>query len=215
MTKEKIIIINFKTYKQGKQVIRLSKQIEKLKNKNIKIIIGVQPSDILEIVNAINKKIKVYSQHVDCQKPGRATGYILPEAIKADKATGSFLNHSEHKLPFKVLKKTVKRCREVGLKTAVFASTLKEAKKIKKLNPDYIIIEPPELVGTKKSVSKAKPELIKKISKKLKTDFLVGAGIHCNDDFRKALEFGASGIAISSAITKSGNPRKKLKEIIS
>ncbi len=208
-TNKPLIVINFKTYKQGKAAIELAKQLEKV-DKNI--IVGVQATDIYEITKAT--KLRVYSQHVDYEKKGRATGFILPEAIKKDKAIGSFLNHSEHKLSFPVLKKTIKRCKQIGLKTLVFASSLSEAKKIKKLNPSYLVIEPPELVGGKVSVSKAKPELIKNIAKKLKCKFLVGAGIHNREDVKIAMKLGASGIAVSSAICEAKNPGKKLREMI-
>jgi triosephosphate isomerase len=203
------VIVNFKTYKQGTPAIKLAKEIQKASKD---IIIGVQPTDIYETTKAT--KLKVYCEHVDYQQPGRNTGYILPEAIKADKAKGAFLNHSEHKLPITIIKKTIKRCKETGLKTAVFAANLKEAKKIKKLKPDYLIIEPPELVAGKKSVSKAKPELIENIKKKLKYPFLVGAGIKTAEDVKLAVRLGASGIAISSAITKAKNPAKKLRELL-
>lgn len=204
-----IVVINFKTYKQGKNVLKLAKAIERIDKG---IIIGVQASDIMEI--AKKTKLKVYAQHVDYMKVGRETGFILPESIKTDKAKGSFLNHSEHKLSFKILKKTIKRCREVRLKTLVFASSLNEAKNISRLKPDYLVIEPPELVAGKVSVSKAKPRLIKNISKKLKMKFLVGAGIRSKEDVAVALKLGASGIAVSSAITKAKNPVKKLRELI-
>jgi len=203
------IIINLKTYKQGDQVLKLAKQIEKV-DKNI--IVGVQPSDIEEITR--KTKLKVFSQHVDWQKPGRQTGFILPEAIKKDRAKGTFLNHSEHPLKFSILKKTIKRCKKTNLKTIVFASGLKEAKKIKKLKPDYLVIEPPELVAGKISVSKANPGLIEKINKKLRYDFIVGAGIKTNEDLKIAMKLGAKGIAISSAITKSKSPGKTLKQLI-
>jgi len=204
-----LIVINFKTYKQGKAAIELAKQLEKVSKD---VIIGVQATDIYEITKAT--KLKVYSQHVDYQKPGRFTGFILPEAIKKDKAEGSFLNHSEHKLSFGVLEKTIKRCKQVGLKTLVFASSLNEAKKIKKLNPSHLVIEPPELVGGKISVSKAKPGLIKNIAKKLKCKFLVGAGIHTSEDVKIAMKLGASGIAVSSAVCTAKNPGKKLRELM-
>jgi len=204
-----IVVINFKTYKQGKDAVKLAKIIEKFDKD---IIVGVQPTDIYEIAKAT--KLRVYSQHVDYFKAGRHTGFIIPEAVKEDGAEGSFLNHSEHRLGFKDLKKTVKRCKEVGLKTIIFARDLREAEKIQTIKPDYLVVEPPELVGGKKSVSKAKPELIKKIAKKLKGKFLVGAGIHSKKDIEIAMELGASGIAISSAITKARNPRKKLKELL-
>ncbi len=204
-----IVIINFKTYKQGKDVVKLAKAIERV-DKNI--IVGVQASDVYEVAKAT--KLRVFAEHVDYFEPGRYTGYIIPEAVKKDKAKGSFLNHSEHKLSFFVLKKTIKRCKQVRLKTAVFARSLKEAKKIKRLGVDYLIYEPPELVAGKISVSKARPEMIEKIAKNLKSDFLVGAGIKTKEDVRVAMNLGASGIAISSAITKSKNPEKKLRELI-
>lgn len=205
-----IVIVNLKTYKQGCSAIKLAKQIGKAGKD---IIIGVQPTDIYETTKAT--KLKVYSQHVDWQEPGRNTGFILPEAVKKDKAVGTLLNHSEHRLEMRVIKRTVKRCKEVGLKTAVFAASLKEARKIKKMKPDYIIIEPPELVAGDISVSKARPELIKKIQKKLGYPFIVGAGIKTKEDVEIAMKLGALGIAVSSAITKARNPAKKLAELIS
>jgi len=204
-----IIIINFKTYKQGKEVIKLAKKIQKVNNK---IIIGVQPSDIYELTKAT--KLEIFSEHVDAFKPGRNTGFIIPEAIKKDKAKGVFLNHSEHPLNIKTIKKTIERCNEVKLKTAVFVKDLKQAIKIKKLKPNYLIYEPPELVAGKLSVSKAKPKTIEKIAKRLKYPFLIGAGIKTKKDIDIAIKLGASGIAISSVITKAKNPEKKLRELL-
>ncbi|MFH1501132.1 MAG: triose-phosphate isomerase [archaeon] len=204
-----IVVINLKTYRQGKRAIELARIIEKI-DKNI--LVGVQASDIYEIKR--KTKLRVYAQHIDYYSPGRHTGYILAEAVKVDGAKGTFLNHSEHKVSFRVLKRTMRRCKEVGLKTVVFASSLREARRIQRLKPDYLVIEPLELVGGKRSVSKSKPELIEKIAKKIKVKFLVGAGIHDKEDLRIAMKLGASGIAVSSAITKAKNPGVKLREII-
>ena len=195
--KKPTIIINFKTYKQGKDAVELAKKISKVDKK---IILGVQASDVYEIVKAV--KNPVYTQHIDLKN------------IKKDKAKGSFLNHSDHRLRFDVLKKSVKKCKQVGLKAAVFAANLKEAVKIEKLRPDYLIVEPPELIGGKKSVSKARPELIKEISKKLKIKFLVGAGIKTNEDVKIAMKLGANGVAVSSGVVKARNPVKALKKLM-
>ncbi|MCK4884191.1 MAG: triosephosphate isomerase [Candidatus Diapherotrites archaeon] len=204
-----LIVVNLKTYQQGKKTIELAKKIEQV---DPKIIVGAQASDIFEITK--KTKLKVYAQHVDPYKPERHTGYIIPEAVKRDKATGTFLNHSEHKIIFPTLKKTIKRCKKVGLKTMVFVANLKQAKKIEKLHPDYLIYEPPELVAGKVSVSKAKPEVIKNFSKKIKTKFLVGAGIKNNQDVKVAMKLGAAGVALSSAVTKSKNPKKVLRDLM-
>src|SRR3989344_2008539 len=147
-----IVIINFKTYKQGKSTVSLAKEIQKA-SKNI--IIAVQDSDVYKVKKAT--RLKVFSQHVDPFPPGRHTGYIIPEAVKKDGAQGTLLNHSEHKIDFETLRQTISRCKKINLQTAVFAANLQEAIKIKKLKPTYLIVEPPELVGTKTSVSTAKP----------------------------------------------------------
>jgi triosephosphate isomerase (TIM) len=204
-----ITIVNFKTYKQGKNVLEFAKKIEKV---NKSIIVGIQASDIEEV--AKKTKLIVYAQHVDNFQKGRNTGFIIPESVKADGAKGTFLNHSEHRLKFDVLKKTIMRCKKIKLKTAVFASNLEEAKKIERIHPDFLIIEPPELVAGKISVSSAKPKLISKISKSIKRNFLVGAGIHSRKDVEIALKLGASGIAVSSSVMKAKNPASELRKLL-
>ena len=206
-----IIVINLKTYQQGEKAVKIAKEIEKV-YKNI--ILGVQASDIYEITK--KTKLKVYAQHVDYFEPGRNTGYILPEAVKKDKAVGTFLNHSEHKLTMEVIKKTIARCKKIKLKTMVFVKDIKQAKEVEKLQPDFLIYEPPELVAGNISVSSAKPEIIKNLSKKLKktTRFLVGAGIKTREDVITSMKLGAAGIAVSSAITQAKNPREALKGLM-
>jgi triosephosphate isomerase len=204
------VIINMKTYNQGSKAINLIKKISEVDSK---IIIGVQPTNIYQASKLV--KNPIYSEHVDFQETGRNTGYILPEAVKSAGAIGVFLNHSEHRLDLDTIKKTVKRCKKLKLSVGIFAKDLKQAIELKKLKPDYLMIEPPELVAGKISVSKARPKLIEEIGKKLKYPFIVGAGIKNSDDLKIAVKLGAAGIAISSAITTAKSPQKILKELIS
>jgi len=224
-----IFVINFKTYKQGKEVLRLVNEIYTFFNKKTyqdvfkEIIIGVQATDLYEVneylINKkksnIKNKIKIFVQHVDFFKKGRVTGFILPEAVKEDGAKGTFINHSEHVLKLRIIKKTIKRCKKNNLKTMVFVPDLKFAKKVQrfKIKPDYLVFEPPKLVAGRKSVSKAKPELIKEFKDKIKMDFIVGAGIKNSEDIKKAIELGSSGVAVASAITKSKNINEVLKKL--
>ncbi|MCK4997416.1 triose-phosphate isomerase [Candidatus Pacearchaeota archaeon] len=205
-----VIIINMKTYNQGSKAINLAKKISEVDSK---IIIGVQPTNIFQISKLV--KNPIYSEHVDFQETGRNTGYILPEAVKASGAKGVFLNHSEHRLDLETIKKTAKRCKKLKLKVGIFAKDLNQAIELKKLKPEYLMIEPPELVAGKISVSKAKPKLIAEIGKKLKYPFIVGAGIKNSEDLKIAVKLGSCGIAISSAITTAKNPKKVLKGLIS
>lgn len=204
-----IVIINLKTYQQGKSSLELANIIESVDKD---IIVGVQATDLYRISSST--QLSVYVQHVESMKVGRNTGWILPEAAQKNGAVGTFLNHSEHPLTLDEIKKTIVRCKEIGLKTAVFANSLEQAKEIEKSSPDYLIYEPPELVAGTISVSTSKPEVISTISHSLKMPVLVGAGVKNNNDILKSVELGAVGVALSSAITTAADPQKVLKELL-
>jgi triosephosphate isomerase len=92
-----------------------------------------------------------------------------------------------------------------------------EAKKYAKLNPDYIAIEPPELIGSGKAISNERPELITKSidavnSANNKTKLLCGAGIVSGQDVAKAIELGSKGILVASGIIKAKNWTKIIEE---
>ena len=204
-----MLVINLKTYQFGKKAFELAKKINK------KAIIAAQPADIYLFSKKL--KNKIYAQHVDCFGPGRNTGYILPESVKQAGAKGIILNHSEHKLNFDILKKTINRCKKLKLKTLVCASNLNEVNKIKKLRPDMIAYEPKELIGSGISVSKAKPDIVKKFSELLKSTKIIalcGAGITDREDVLIAKKLGCKGVLVSSAVTKAKNPEKILKNLL-
>ena len=92
-----------------------------------------------------------------------------------------------------------------------------EVKKYAKLNPDYIAIEPPELIGSGKAVSKEKPELIAKAVDAVKnaknsTKLLCGAGIVSGEDVAKAIELGSKGILVASGIIKAKDWNKIMSD---
>jgi len=87
------------------------------------------------------------------------------------------------------------------------------------IRPDYIAIEPPELIGGEISVSKARPEVISdtvKLVKKANPDVgvLCGAGVQDGGDVRKAAELGSSGILVASAVVKSPEPGKVIEGLV-
>jgi triosephosphate isomerase len=210
-----LYIINFKTYPEatGKNAVRLAKICDKTaKQKKARIIICLQPADI-----CISKKISipVFAQHIDPVEAGQTTGYVVAEDVKADGAVGTLLNHSEHKISFDKLKKAVGICRKNKLKIVICASTPAEAFRVSKLKPDYIAIEPPELIGGKISVSEAKPEVITKTTNAVrKIPVLCGAGIHEKEDVIIAVKLGAKGILVASAVVKARNPEKILRNLV-
>lgn len=215
---KKILLINLKTYEQGtaEKAIKLAEIAKKFSNDYIDVILAVQPTDLKEA----SKIIKTFAQHIDDVNYGSNTGWLLPEAAKAAGASGTLINHSEHKLSLDEIEKRIRRAEEVGLATMVCASDPKNAEEIAKLKPDYIAIEPPELVGGSVSVSEAKPEVVSEGVERVKNVnpeivVLCGAGIHSPQDIRKALELGTMGILVASAVVKSPEPEKVIGELIS
>jgi len=219
--KTPVFIVNFKTYKEstGKNALSLAKICEKVAKKTGKeIVICVQPTDIKEISSKVS--IPVFSQHIDGIEYGANTGHILPEAVLESKGAGSLLNHSEDQFEFEALKKASERMKGLGLLRVICANTPKKAEMIASLSPEFIAIEPPELIGTLVSVSKADPKvitdtvsLVKKINPNIKV--LCGAGVATKDDVKKAIELGANGILIATAVVKAKDQRKALLDFVS
>ena len=211
-----LILINFKTYLQatGEKAILLGKVCEEVQSET-GIAVGAVPEE--EDLSALAKlSIPVYSQHVDPVRPGSHTGHVLPEAVKAHGGVGTLLNHSERRLEEDVIKKTLKRCKEAGLKVILCVENPSEAAKYGLLGPDMIAIEPPELIGGDVSVSTAEPEIITDTIEALKgTDIpvLCGAGVKTQEDVAKARELGAVGILVASGIVKAKDPKKVLLDM--
>lgn len=213
-----MIFVNFKTYEQGsaESALSLVSTIEEVsQSTQIKIIPVVQVVDAVSVVKSFQSEVWV--QHVDPIEYGAHTGWILPETVVTAGIYGTFLNHSEHKLSFEVLKLTVERCKSLDLKTLIFASNLDELRKVLELSPTYVSYEPSELVGsTTTSVAEAKSEIIGKAAELSKTHgiaLIVGAGIHSKKDVSVSVALGATGIAVATNIVKAEDPKIALTEL--
>lgn len=214
-----MIFVNFKTYEQGsgQKALVLTKILEEVAHATqVKIIPVVQIIDAEMVVNST--QLEVWIQHIDPVSYGPYTGWTLPEEAVRIGVRGVFLNHSEHKFSeWGELTKGVLRCREVDLKTLVFAGDLEELKKVLELTPTFVAYEPPELVGnTETSVAQAEPEIIAKASvlaKEAGIPLIVGAGINSRDDVRKSLELGAVGVAVATDVVKAEDPGKEILDL--
>lgn len=214
-----LIVLNFKTYKEseGENALRLSKIAEKVQKKTgLNIIVCVQAIDIKDVSEAV--KIPVYAQHVDDELIGKSTGNIVAEELVDINVFGSLLNHSEKRIDIKEIKATLLRLKELNMKSIVCARNDTEAKKmalIKPIKPDYIAVEPPELIGGELSVSSAKPDIIKKAVKACQgVPVLVGAGVKDNNDVKLALSYGAKGVLLASHFVLSKDPEKFLLDLV-
>ena len=212
-----MFIINCKNYEEIsgdkiKKFIEIAEQV----SKKYKIKIAISPPQHL-IGLVANSSIPFLAQHIDDSKIGSTTGYIIPELLKKSKVKGSLINHSEHRISSKEIEKLVLKLKELKMISIVCVKDVAEVKKYLKINPDFIAIEPPELIGSGKAISTEKPDLIQKAARivndsKNKTKLLCGAGIVSGEDVAKSIELGSKGILVASGIVKAKNWNKIISE---
>jgi triosephosphate isomerase len=216
-----LLVVNFKTYIEatGKRAIELAKIAEEVSAETgVTIIVAPQFTDIEPVAKTVD--ISVFGQHVDSVKPGAHTGHVLAEALKSAGADGSLLNHSEKRIGSSEIAQSVKLCADADLRSLVCADTTEASVGIAKMLPDMIAIEPPELIGTGISVSKARPELITESVKQIRkvnggVKVLCGAGVTTAEDVSKALDLGSEGVLVASGVVKSKDPRMVLQSMAS
>ena len=212
-----MFIINCKNYDEisGDKIVKLAKISQKI-SKKYKIPIAIAPPHhLIPLITKFN--VIVLTQHLDDKKIGSTTGFMIPEIVKKSKINGSLINHSEHRIPEKEIKNLIKRLKRLKLKTVLCVKNINESKKYAKLNPTFIAIEPPELIGTGRAISTERPQLITKAvdsvkSAKNSTKLLCGAGIVSGNDVAHAKELGSKGILVASGIVKAKNWEKIIEE---
>ena len=215
------LIINFKNYLEisGDKALSLTKEAERVSERTDTEII-LSPPQVLLAWLAKNTKLSVIAQHVDVQQPGPSTGFSIPEIVKDVGGAGSLINHSEHPINQNIIRDLIPRLHSLGLLSIVCAKDLAELRDISSMGPDYVAIEPPELIGTKKSISAEKTSLITDSFQHLKLEasrsqLICGAGINSSEDVRIAVELGSKGILAASSVVKSKNWYEKIYELAS
>ncbi len=215
------IIVNLKAYKEasGRRALEIAKAAEKV-YRETGVLVAVAPNMLDAALIAGEVEIPVYVQHLDPYGYGAHTGSIVVDMLPDYGISGSIINHSERKVPLYHLSAVLERLRDLGLTSVACAQTPAEALAVASLKPSIVAVEPPELIGTGISVSKAKPEIIVSSVQPIGDHFpsvlvYCGAGITTAEDVQKAIELGADGVLLASAVAKSSNPFAKLKELSS
>jgi triosephosphate isomerase len=219
LVKYPLILVNLKTYREGmgENAVKLAKIAEQVHIKTgASIAISPQLADLKIVIDS--SETPVFAQHVDPVGLGQFTGHVLPESVAEAGCIGTLINHSERQLTLEVIKATVRRAREADLATVVCVDTVEKGRQIAAFSPDAIAIEPPELIGSGISVSKAKPEVvsgavtaIKHADPKIRV--LCGAGVTNGEDVAAAQKLGAEGILVASGIVKAKDPQAALLDL--
>ena len=208
------VVINFKAYAQamGSRAVEIARAAEKVHEETgVPIIVAPNAVDLVKVREAVD--IPVFAQHVDAYQPGAHTGSVLLEMLAEWGIDGTIINHSEHQVNFSWVEYAVHRARELELEVIACAADEMIARAVSDLQPNAVAVEPPELIGTDISVSKAKPEIIRKAVDLVRAPVLVGAGVKTAEDVKKAVELGAQGVLVASGVTKAKDPHKAIMEL--
>jgi triosephosphate isomerase len=218
--KPPLLIINCKNYRAawGEGGLRLASVAEDV-GRRFNVTVAVAPAaPFLKYISG-GTRLPILSQHVDTVGEGAATGFLAPSSLKEAGCVGSLLNHSEHKLSARQVATAISLLRQEGLVAVVCAEDVSEARRLARLRPDFLAIEPPELIGTGVSVSKARPEVITATINEVKafspqTRVLCGAGVSDGADVEAALKLGSDGVLVSSGIVLAKDWRRAIEDMV-
>jgi len=215
------ILINLKTYMEasGQRAHSIAGAAQQVAEES-GVEIGIAPSYMNIHPLSMHYSLPVYSQHVDAALPGANTGAVTVEAIREAGATGSLVNHSERRLTLADIEAVVSRLREADLVSVVCTNNVATSAAAAALGPDFVAIEPPELIGGTVSVSSANPgiitgtvEAVRKVNPSVR--ILTGAGIHTGECVKTAIDLGTDGVLLASGVVKAKAPIAVLRDLVS
>lgn len=220
MGKKPLIVLNFKTYAQsmGDKAVLMAKYCEEVGTESqVEIIACPQIPDIFRVAGSV--KIPVFSQHIDSAGAGSFTGHITADCVKSAGASGTLINHSERRILLSEIDSGIQSAKKAGLSTIVCTNNIAVTSAAAALSPDFVAVEPPELIGSGIPVSKANPEIVsgsvnavKKINPGVRV--LCGAGITTGDDVAAAIELGTEGVLLASGVIKAKDPKAALFDLV-
>ena len=221
MLKTPVIVLNVKTYAEatGSKALEIAEIMDKIsKETGASMAISVQATDLTTCAEKIS--IPVFAEHIDPIKPGSHTGWTLPEAVKAAGAVGTLINHSEHRLKLADIDVCIARAKELDLGHIVCSNNIATSKAIAALSPNFVAVEPPELIGGDISVTTADPgivsgsvDAVRDVDKNV--EILCGAGVKNGKDVAKSIELGAKGVLLASGIVKAKDKESVIRDLVS
>lgn len=219
--KTPIIILNFKTYLEssGKNALELAKALESVSDEfGITMAAAPQTADIFRINDETN--IPILAQHIDPINPGGHTGSNLLECLIESGINGTLLNHSEIRMKLADIDEIVKKSKKNDLFSVICTNNIETSVAAATFSPEFVAVEPPELIGSGIPVSQAEPEIVEGTVAKVKNinknvEVLCGAGISTGEDMKAAMDLGASGVLLASGIILAKDPKEALIDLVS
>lgn len=220
MGKRPLIVVNFKTYAEGtgENAVRMAQYCEEVgAGSGVDIIVCPQAPDIYRVAGSV--KIPVFAQHMDGAGAGSHTGHITAECARSAGAKGTLINHSERRLQLAEIDSSLQAAKRTGLTAIICTNNVAVTAAAAMLSPQYVAIEPPELIGSGIPVSKADPDIVRGSVSAVKkvapgVEVLCGAGISKGEDVAAALELGTRGVLLASGVVKAKDPKAALFDLV-
>ncbi|MAE49218.1 hypothetical protein CMI48_00150 [Candidatus Pacearchaeota archaeon] len=209
-----MIVINFKNWKTGKEVLRLAKDVQHYFGKTDDVVLCVPATEIGRVGDAV--ELDVFAQHVDLVKKPESTGSVGVKAVKAVGGLGTLINHSEKRLGWKEVTALMQECADLGVRALVCVKTYREAKWVSKqtVRPWGVVYEGGSLFFAEKALTGSREKEIKAFAdlfKESEVKALCGGGLFTLKDIKTALDVGCDGVVLDSAIAKVKKPERFLK----
>lgn len=213
------IILNCKTYKQvdGKKALDIARICEEVAAETGASMILCPPNVEFSMV-ASSVDIPVFAQNVDIWDGSVRTGGVTMTQIKEAGGAGLLINHSEARRLLADIESLITTARSMDLDTIVCSNNVNTSRAAAAMGPDFVAMEPPELIGGDISVTSADPGIVKttveevaRISPDVRV--LTGAGVKTKDDVRMALELGTHGVLLASGVVKAKDHKAVLMSL--
>ena len=216
-----LIVVNFKTYAsaQGDAAVTLAKAMAEVDLTTDATMVAVVSAFDLSAVKTAAPNLEVWTQHLDPIGWGSNTGWLHPETAMGHGATGTIINHAEHKVDLDHVETLIAQLPN-NFPTCACAADIDEAKSLAALSPNFIAVEPPELIGGDISVTTADPGIVSGTAQAVKeanpnVRVLCGAGVKNGADVAMAIELGTEGVLLASGVTKAQDPKSVLYDLVS
>lgn len=209
------LVVNPKSYLYGKKSLELAMDADQAAEETGIEIFFTCPFADIRYIKENTANVKVTAQHMDPLTPGRGMGHVLPESLKEAGAEAVFLNHAENPMTVADLSKAIARAKELDMVTIVCADSVAEGVAIAKMDPDILLCEPTDLIGTGQvaddSYTTEATAKIKAINPNISV--MIASGVTTPDDVYNVIKLGADGTGATSGILNAPAPGVRVREM--
>ncbi|PDH25174.1 MAG: triose-phosphate isomerase, partial [Marine Group II euryarchaeote MED-G36] len=140
-----LVVVNLKTYEtaHGAAAEDLARAIASVET-DARVVVVVSAFDLAAVVAAA-PDLEVWCQHLDPVGFGSFTGWLHPSTAVERGASGTLINHAEHKVSIEHVAMLLDTVPE-SFTVCACAADIEEARALTALQPDFVAVEPPELI---------------------------------------------------------------------